>query len=235
MIRFRTRLFAASITLAAATVSHGEFFEGFDSGLPFAEAAAAPGVSVALASGEWHILNLSDPIGFTSVFQGSPFVFPAYEGPEDSYAAMNYFSGGAAGANLSVFLMSPVSTFDNGDVITFHSRTTDDPATWPDRLRLVLSSAGASTDAADFSTVLLTINESLSTTGYPAEWTEYSVTLSGLAGPTSGRFAFHYDVPNGGPGSVNSNYVGIDSVSLVPSPAVAAALALGGLFARRRR
>ena len=83
--------------------------------------------------------------------------------------------------------------------------------------------------------MLLTINETLSTTGFPAEWTECSVTLEGLADPTSGRFAFHDDVPNGGPGSVNSNYVGVDSVSFVPSPAGAAVLAATGLLARRRR
>lgn len=66
----------------------------------------------------------------------------------------------------------------------------------------------------DFTTLLLTINPTLTTTGYPAVWTEYTITVSGLAAPTpAGRFAFRYWVTNGGPLGANSDYIGIDNVT----------------------
>jgi len=121
------RLAVATMCLATPTFAHARFFEGFDSGLPSAADAAPPGVGVTLASGEWHILNLSDPVGLTSVLQGNPFVSQSYEGADDGYAVMNYFSGAAASTDLSVSFMSPVQTFENGDTIAFFSRTTDVP------------------------------------------------------------------------------------------------------------
>jgi hypothetical protein len=49
-------------------------------------------------------------------------------------------------------------------------------------------------------------------------WTEYTITLAGLPGPTPGRFAFHYDVPNGGAAGLQGDYIGIDSVGFTPAP-----------------
>ena len=42
--------------------------------------------------------------------------------------------------------------------------------------------------------------------------------MSGLGAGTTGRFAFHYSVPDT---SINGDYIGIDSVSIsaVPEPA----------------
>jgi|GEM_PF-2761107 len=74
----------------------------------------------------------------------------------------------------------------------------------------MLSVNGASTDPADFTATLITINEGLTLSGYPTDWTQYGGTLSGFpAGGLSGRFAFWYDVPNGGPNGINSDYIGI--------------------------
>jgi hypothetical protein len=69
------------------------------------------------------------------------------------------------------------------------------------------------TSVGDFTNLLLTINPTLTTTGYPSVWTEYTLTVSGLAAPVpAGRFAFRYFVTNGGPAGANSDYIGIDNV-----------------------
>ncbi len=99
--------------------------------------------------------------------------------------------------------------------------------TFSDRLQVRLSSNGNSaevgtnaTSVGDFTELLLDINPNLTQSGYPREWTPFSVTV--LTGPQSftGRFAFRYFVPNGGPMGVNSDYIGIDTVSVAdPVPA----------------
>jgi hypothetical protein len=86
---------------------------------------------------------------------------------------------------------------------------------------------------------LLVINEFLTTTGYPEVWTQFNVTVSGLSGPASGRFAFRYHVPGSGPNGLNGNYIGIDTIAYnaVPEPGSMIALGLGAaaLLARRRK
>jgi hypothetical protein len=62
----------------------------------------------------------------------------------------------------------------------------------------------------DFTTLLLDINPTLASGGYPEVWTQYTVTISGVAAPTQGRFAFRYYVNDGGPAGNNSNYIGVD-------------------------
>lgn len=182
----------------------------------------------------WTCVNESAPLGTISQwFAGNPIAFPANTGT--GYAATNYQAGSGT-SNISSWMMSDNLTFNNGDKICFYSRTVDSPF-FPDRLHLKLSTNGASLNTADFSTTLVTINSGLTTTGYPSAWTLYAVSLTGLSGPTSGRFAFHYDVPNGGPFGNNSDYIGVDDVcyEAVPEPATMAVLGLGAIAAIRRR
>ncbi len=47
--------------------------------------------------------------------------------------------------------------------------------------------------------------------------TQYDLTVTGLATPTTGRYAFRYFVEDGGSGGSNSNYIGIDTVSVESS------------------
>ena len=67
----------------------------------------------------------------------------------------------------------------------------------------------------DFTIQLLDINPSLTTTGYPFTWQKFTVVLSGIGAPASGRIAFRYYVAFGGPTGSNSNYIGVDNVRIV--------------------
>jgi len=166
----------------------------------------------------WAQQNLSTPAGTNPLwFQGNSGVFPAQNGAATSYAACNFNS--VAGNNtISNWLFMPNISIKNGDVFTFYTRTVASPA-FPDRLQVRMSLNGASTnagttanDVGDFTTLLLDINPTLTTTGYPNAWTQYTVTISGVAAPTSGRLAFRYFVTSGGPSGANSDYIGVDNV-----------------------
>ena len=151
--------------------------------------------------------------------QGNTVNFDAYEGATTSFIGVGYQSSSSSTpVTLSNWVLSQSRTFNNGDIITFYSRSMDVTPVFPDRLEVRLSEDGNNTnvgfapeDVGSFTTVLLSINPSLSTTGYPSSWTQYTITLSGLSGPTNGRLGFRYFVTGGGPGGSNSNYIGIDS------------------------
>jgi hypothetical protein len=183
--------------------------------------------NIATLSGSgWVVINNSVPLGTTSWFQGVPAVFPSQAGAPSSYIAANF---GAAdfGGNISDWILLPALTLHNGDAFSFYTRT-ESPQMAADRLEVRLSTNGSSTNVGatdssvgDFTTLLLTVNPSLTVSGYPGVWTQFSTALSGLSGPTTGRLAFRYAVPDT---SVNGDYIGIDTVLLaegVPEPGTA--------------
>jgi hypothetical protein len=167
----------------------------------------------------WVETNLSSPVGTTGYFQGNETVFPSYSGAPTSYLGVNFNS--VSGANtISNWMISPQLTLQNGDVVSFWTRTAAG-STWPDRLELRLNTIGTSnagslaTDVGDFTTLLTSVNPTLVSGGYPEVWTQYTVILSGIPAPTTCRIAFRYYVTNGGPSGSNSNYIGIDDFSVV--------------------
>jgi len=174
-----------------------------------------------LEAAGWFIRNNSSPLGSTDWFQGNPDVFEAQAGPTDSYIGANYNATGDVGT-ISDWLMMPNRTLNNGDVLQFWTRTVEgDP--FPDRLQVRLSLNGASTNVGttatsvgDFTTLLLDIDPTYQGI-YPDVFTLYTITLSGLPGPTSGRLAFRYFVENGGFHGTYSDYIGIDTVSYTPA------------------
>jgi hypothetical protein len=120
-------------------------------------------------------------------------------------------------------------------VITFYTRKYDVGTDYPDRLEVRLSTNGASTNVGtgagafgDFSTLLLSINPTLVVGGYPRQWTQYTITISGLPAPSSGRMAFRYFVTNGGPTGANSDYIGIDEYRYTPYVCPAFTMTPGG-------
>ncbi len=173
-----------------------------------------------LPSAGWSLQNLSDPLGATNWFQGSPAAFDAHEGEPNAYIGAN-FNNTAGTGTISNWLMAPEVQLINGTELRFWTRTGAGGNAFPDRLEVRLSTSGSSTfagsaatDVGDFDTLLLSVNENLDG-NYPEGWTEFVVEVSGLAAPTSGRFAFRYFVTNAGPTGTNGNFIGIDTVSIV--------------------
>ena len=173
----------------------------------------------------WYMQNNGTPAGvIPSWIQGdNANTFPAYNGAANAYIAGSFNT--VAGSNtVSLWLLTPNRTFRNGDVITFYTRKNAPPATdYPDRLQVRLSTNGASTnvgvgsaEVGDFTTLLMEINAAQSVGGYPYAWTQYTITISGLPAPTSGRIAFRYYVTGGGPLGTSSDYIGIDQVDYTP-------------------
>ena len=85
-----------------------------------------------------------------------------------------------------------------------------------------MSTNGGSTDVGadetsvgDFSIVLAEVNPSLASGGYPEAWTEVVATVTGADTPTMGRIGFRYHVTDAGPVGTNSNYIGIDSYTVI--------------------
>jgi len=168
----------------------------------------------------WTVQNNSATIGSTGWFQGNSTVFPSQAGAGNSYIGANF--NNATGTNtISNWLVSPnASGIANGHTFKYWTRTIA-ASPFPDRLQVRMSLAGMSTNVGtgptgtgDFATLLRDINPGYDTGGiYPEVWTEFTETISGVAVPTSGRFAFRYFVEMGGPTGDNSNYIGIDTVS----------------------
>lgn len=195
----------------------------------------------------WTVVNNSVPLGSNNWFQGNSTAFSAQSGAANSYAAAN-FNSGAGTSTLSDWLITPTLSFNNGDTLSFYTRTVDAPV-FPDRLEVRFSNVGGtnvgttSGSVGTFSSLLLSVNPSLTANGYPNTWTQYSYIFSGLAGATSGALGFRYFVPNGGPAGANSDFIGIDTVSItaaavaVPEPAswLLLSIGLGAIGALRAR
>ena len=210
---FRTLLFC-SILGASISANAQAYTENFDD-------------ITTLAGSGWFTQNNSSPLGSLSWFQGTSVAasgpFDAYNGAANAYLAVNFNSTAGSGT-ISNWQISPNRTLRNGDVFTFYTRKPSLTGTdYPDRLELRLSTNGASTNVGtgaasvgDFPILLLSINPTLVVGGYPYTWTQYTVTISGLPAPTSGRIAFRYYVTSAGPTGTNSDYIGIDNVVYTP-------------------
>lgn len=211
----------------------------------------------------WANQNNSNPLGLTGWFQGNDTVFPAQAGTTTSYLGAN-FNNTAGTGTISNWEMTPAVTLSAGDTISFWTRTVDGNI-YPDRLQLRMSLNGSSTNVGtsetsvgDFTTLLLDINPTLVTGGYPEVWTQYTVVLTSaqVPSPTLGRIAFRYFVTGGGPSGANSNYIGIDTFAytavtptavglstlnaqsgsaMLPLAGLTLLLAVGGLLVYRRR
>jgi hypothetical protein len=112
----------------------------------------------------------------------------------------------------------------NGDKISFWT-TTSSPVSYPDRMQVWLNPTGDGTnvgsnqtETGDFTTKLLEINPSQTTTGYPTSWTKYEITITGLPNGSVAkklRIGFRYYVQGGGAGGSNSNEIGIDDFDFI--------------------
>ncbi|MBK5214111.1 MAG: choice-of-anchor J domain-containing protein, partial [Flavobacteriaceae bacterium] len=165
----------------------------------------------------YSFVNVSDIVGLTNWFQGNNTVFPAQSGGATSYIGANYNS--TAGSVINNFMITPVLNLENGDEIKFWTRSPTG-STFPDRLEVRLDPTGANTNptgptsVGSYTELLLEINPTLTIGGYPGVWTEFTATVSGLTGAVNTRVAFRYWVTNGGPSGSNSDYIGIDTLTI---------------------
>ena len=191
--------------------------EGFNVSSPYPASALPAG---------WSAAFLSQPPGLITVwYQGVAGVFTAFEGA--NYIAANYNHAGAALGTLSSWMFPPAVVLKNGDKFSFYTR--HDPGNArPDRLQVRMNTTNngtnvgaTATSVGDFTNLLLDINPTYQTTGYPTVWTQYTITLSGLpAAGFAGRLAFRYFCENsGGVGvGINSDYIGIDKAVYTTYP-----------------
>lgn len=186
-----------------------------------------------LTGSGWFMQNNGTPVGLIpNWIQGNDANFPSYNGAANSYIGGHYNT--VTGNNtISLWLLTPNRTFRNGDVIAFYARSTN--SQWSDRLQVRMSANGASTnvgmgsaDVGDFTTLLLDINPTQVQGVFLNAWTLYTITISGLPAPTSGRIAFRYYVTSGGPSGNDSDYMGIDNVVYTPYTCPAFTMTAGG-------
>ena len=91
-----------------------------------------------LSGNGWAMINNSNPLGITNWFQGVSGVFPAYDGAADAYIVANF--NNTTGTNtISNWLVMPEQTINNGDEITFFTRSAG--GGWYDRLQVRLSTS----------------------------------------------------------------------------------------------
>lgn len=213
MKKFLLSVFAV-LSLSQYTTAQS-FYEGFEaSTLPTGWDTLNLSGPTPGAMFSWFPSNILTSIGFAS----AP---PAIEGTE--YFCSDFDAVGNTDT-ISSWLFTPVALLKNGDKFMYYSQTLAVTVQWPDRMEVRLSTAGAGINAGTsphsvgtFTTLLGVINPSLTLGGYPTAFTKYVYTLSGLpAGGITGRFAFRYYVPDGGPNGNNSYAIGIDSVYYQP-------------------
>ena len=181
------------------------------------------------ASGEnWQAGSYIATLSANTFFKNSPFYsnIPAhsYKASANEYALCPYTVGDGL-SFVNCWLLTPPLAMKNGDKISFWTRTTSPPVSYPDRMQVWLNpnSDGTNvgvnqTETGDYTIKLLEINEAQSSTGYPTDWTKYEITISGLPNGITAknlRVGFRYYVKNGGPLGSNSNEIGLDDFDFI--------------------
>lgn len=178
-----------------------------------------------LAGAGWLSTNQSSPLGASTWAQGGGTAFAGggQAGGATSFALCNFNSTTGTGT-ISNWLITPTIDLQNGDIVTFYTRKGGDGTgtIYPDRLELRLNSTDVSatgnpsgaTGVGAFTTLAVSVNPTLTTSGYPFTWTQYTYVVTGLTGIVPCKIGFRYFVTNGGPTGSNSDIIGIDTFSV---------------------
>ncbi len=145
------------------------------------------------------------PQGLTATwFQGNDVVFSAFNGPTTGYVAANYNVVTSAN-NIDSWLITPANNVAAGDSLVFYSRSTlANP--FPDSIRVMYSSAGSTTPEGSW----VELGRFLVKDDGTWERRAYGAPSAGA----TGRFAIRYNVVDGGPLGNNSNFIGIDALTI---------------------
>jgi hypothetical protein len=138
-------------------------------------------------------------------FQGNAVdLFPALNGPDTGYVAANYLVVGGLN-NIDSWLVLPKKNVTATNQLVFYARS---PllSTYPDSIRVMYSAAGDSTPEA----IWTELGRFKTITNGTWERKVFSAPSSGA----NARFAIRYTVAGGGPQGNNSDYIGIDSLSI---------------------
>jgi hypothetical protein len=143
---------------------------------------------------------------------GAMYGFPAFskKSSDDEYA-YSAVSGSDSSTYISAWMITPVLSVKNGDVLSFYTRS-DEGTYYTDRLQVLInhsasSEVGDSTySVGEFTTVLFDINPAQTPAGYPQTWTKYEFTFTGYAEKADRRIAFRHYVEN----AINARGVGVD-------------------------
>lgn len=177
-----------------------------------------------------------NPDGLT----GIPYL--SWSGTGNGYLWSDYQATSGAASTISNWAVSPEIIMQNGDKITFYTRAellpfNGDSTDFVNRMQVRLNkttslNCGDAEDPGDFNVPLLDINpfyyEFLKSAfinpnsplyqqvrqAYPHVWTKFTATVTGLNGPTKGRFAFRYFTEGAGSNGRGSS-IGIDSVAYI--------------------
>ena len=199
--------------------------------------------STAAAARGWVYTNRSVDLGSTNWSNPTDPPFPAfsYTSNLNGYLWADFNSTSSAAGTISNWALSPITIMQNGDRIVFHTRAqlyffNNDSTDFVNRLQVRLNSrntgqeVGNGTSTGDFNTLLLDINpgyneflyqqwlnrEASALNAYPHRWTRFEAVISGLPGPTEGRFAFRYFIEGAG-NNGRGTAVGIDKVEYIPA------------------
>jgi hypothetical protein len=167
----------------------------------------------------YKIFNMSQPVGTTSWFQGNSTVFSSYNGPATGYVAANYDNTGNTG-NINNWLILPKVNggLYYGDSLILYCRSTNAASqNYPDSIRIMYSAPGDSTPQASSWVEIGRFRVPNPPVGQNI-WTRKGFKAPSFGYP--GRFAIRYSVVNGGMNGTNSDYIGIDALSITRSSAV---------------
>ncbi|MBK8551656.1 MAG: choice-of-anchor J domain-containing protein [Ignavibacteria bacterium] len=138
-------------------------------------------------------------------FQGNPTVFSAFNGPTSGYVAANYQVVTGTN-NIDSWLVSPRLSIAAGDSLMFWEQCPL-ASTFPDSMRVMYSAAG---DSVPEATSWVELGRFKGSTGGSWVQRKYRMATAGA----NGRFALRYNVVAGGPNGLNSDFMGVDMITV---------------------
>ncbi len=137
-------------------------------------------------------------------FQGNPAVFSAFNGPTSGYVGAN-FQVVTGLNNIDSWLITPANNVTAGDSIVFYSRAPLS-SPYPDSIRVMYSAAGSTTPEGTWTELgRFKVNN-------VDVWERKA--FGAPSSSATGRFAIRYNVVDGGPLGDNSDFIGVDALTI---------------------